>query len=69
MLTSDAEVINGAYRRDNVPTNALAALAVSAGSIEGRARVILDMAGSLSFLNPATVVTPTSPMPPDTTVP
>src|SRR5215212_9503211 len=44
VLTSDGEVIAGAYRRDDVPTGALAGLPVSAGTIEGRARVILDMA-------------------------
>ncbi len=44
VLTSDGEVIIGAYRRDDVPTGALAGLPVSAGVIEGRARVILDMA-------------------------
>jgi pyruvate,water dikinase len=44
VLTSDGEVIAGAYRRDDVPGGALAGLPVSAGTIEGRARVILDMA-------------------------
>jgi pyruvate,water dikinase len=44
VLTSDGEAINGAYRRDDVPAGALIGLAVSAGTVEGRARVILDMA-------------------------
>jgi len=44
VLTSDGEVIAGAYRRDDVPADALVGLAVSAGTVEGRARVILDMA-------------------------
>jgi rifampicin phosphotransferase len=44
VFTSDGEVIAGAYRRDNVPAGALAGLPVSAGTVEGRARVILDMA-------------------------
>ncbi|HEX6301222.1 MAG TPA: PEP-utilizing enzyme, partial [Acidimicrobiia bacterium] len=44
VLTSDGEVIAGAYRRDNVPAGALVGLPVSAGTVEGRARVILDMA-------------------------
>ncbi|MFF7247154.1 rifamycin-inactivating phosphotransferase [Embleya sp. NPDC008237] len=44
VLTSDGEAVTGAYRRDDVPAGALAGLAVSAGTIEGRARVILDMA-------------------------
>ncbi|MFB9494632.1 rifamycin-inactivating phosphotransferase [Nonomuraea dietziae] len=44
VLTSDGEAITGAYRRDDVPAGALIGLPVSAGTIEGRARVILDMA-------------------------
>ena len=44
VLTSDGEVITGAYRRDDAPAGALVGLPVSAGVIEGRARVILDMA-------------------------
>jgi len=44
VFTSDGEVIAGAYRRDDVPAGALVGLAVSAGIIEGRARVIHDMA-------------------------
>ncbi|MET9869769.1 ABC transporter substrate-binding protein [Streptomyces sp. NPDC006386] len=44
VLTSDGEAVDGAYRRDDVPDGALVGLAVSAGTIEGRARVVLDMA-------------------------
>jgi pyruvate,water dikinase len=44
VLTSDGEAVAGAYRRDDVPTGALVGLPVSAGTVEGRARVILDMA-------------------------
>jgi rifampicin phosphotransferase len=44
VLTSEGEVIAGAYRRDDVPTGALIGLPVSSGTIEGRARVIVDMA-------------------------
>lgn len=44
VLTSDGECVAGAYRRDHVPEGALVGLAVSAGTIEGRARVIMDMA-------------------------
>jgi phosphoenolpyruvate synthase/pyruvate phosphate dikinase len=44
VLTSDGEVVVGAYRRDDLPTHALVGLPVSAGTIEGRARVILDLA-------------------------
>ncbi|MGH9213770.1 MAG: rifamycin-inactivating phosphotransferase [Acidimicrobiales bacterium] len=44
VLTSDGEAIAGAYRRDDVPTGALVGLPVSVGIVQGRARVILDMA-------------------------
>jgi rifampicin phosphotransferase len=44
VITSDGEVVAGEYRRDDVPPGALAGLSVSAGTVEGRARVILDMA-------------------------
>jgi phosphoenolpyruvate synthase/pyruvate phosphate dikinase len=43
VMTSDGEVIAGAYRRDDVPAGALVGLPVSAGTVEGRARVILDL--------------------------
>ncbi|RGC69173.1 Phosphoenolpyruvate synthase [Micromonospora sp. MW-13] len=44
VLTSEGEGIAGAYRRDDVPTGALVGLPVSGGTVEGRARVILDLA-------------------------
>jgi pyruvate,water dikinase len=44
VLTSEGEAVSGAYHRDDVPAGALVGLPVSAGTIEGRARVILDMA-------------------------
>lgn len=44
VLTSDGEALTGAYRRDDAPAGALIGVPVSAGTIEGRARVILDMA-------------------------
>jgi phosphoenolpyruvate synthase/pyruvate phosphate dikinase len=44
VLTSEGESIDGAYRREGVPEGALVGLPVSAGTVEGRARVILDMA-------------------------
>ncbi|HET8978796.1 MAG TPA: rifamycin-inactivating phosphotransferase [Solirubrobacteraceae bacterium] len=43
VFTSDGEVITGTYRRDDLPAGALPGLAVSAGTVEGRARVILDV--------------------------
>jgi rifampicin phosphotransferase len=44
VLTSEGEVIAGTYKRDDLPTGALIGLPVSRGTVEGRARVILDMA-------------------------
>jgi pyruvate,water dikinase len=44
VFTSEGEVIAGAYRRDGVPPGALVGLPVSAGTVEGRARVVLDIA-------------------------
>jgi pyruvate,water dikinase len=46
VLTSDGEAVAGTYRRTDVPAGALTGLPVSAGTVEGRARVILDMAGA-----------------------
>lgn len=43
VLTSDGEAVTGAYKREQLPDGALPGLAVSAGTIEGRARVIFDM--------------------------
>ena len=43
VITSEGEMINGAYKRDHLPAGAIVGLPVSAGIIEGRARVILDM--------------------------
>ncbi|AVT38243.1 rifamycin-inactivating phosphotransferase [Plantactinospora sp. BB1] len=44
VLTSDGEAVVGTYRRDDVPAGALVGLPVSTGTVEGRARVILDLA-------------------------
>jgi phosphoenolpyruvate synthase/pyruvate phosphate dikinase len=44
VLTSDGESVTGTYRRDDLPPGALPGLAVSGGTVEGRARVILDIA-------------------------
>jgi len=44
VLTSDGEAIAGRYQRDDLPDGALIGLPVSAGTVEGRARVILKMA-------------------------
>ena len=44
VLTSEGEVLTGSYRREDLPAGALVGLPVSAGVVEGKARVILDMA-------------------------
>ncbi len=43
VITSDGEIITGKYQRGNLPAGAVAGLPVSAGVIEGRARVILNL--------------------------
>jgi pyruvate,water dikinase len=43
VITSDGEIIAGAYKRGNLPADAIIGLAVSSGVVEGRARVILKM--------------------------
>ncbi|WP_017151799.1 phosphoenolpyruvate synthase [Bacillus bingmayongensis] len=43
VITSDGEIIVGEYKREHLPSNAIAGLPVSSGVIEGRARVILNM--------------------------
>ncbi|GAA0289998.1 phosphoenolpyruvate synthase [Streptomyces polychromogenes] len=44
VLTSDGEALTGSYRRDDAPAGALVGLPVSAGTVEGRARVVRHMA-------------------------
>lgn len=44
VLTSDGEVVAGSYARDDGPPGSLVGVPVSAGTVEGRARVVLDMA-------------------------
>jgi pyruvate,water dikinase len=43
VLTSDGEGLSGSYRRDDLPASALVGLPVSAGTVEGRARIVVDM--------------------------
>ena len=47
VLTSDGEIVAGAYKRADLPAGALVGLPVSAGVVEGRARVLSDMAAEL----------------------
>ncbi len=46
VMTSEGEVLTGSYDRADLPTGALAGIAVSAGTVEGRARVVHDLAGA-----------------------
>lgn len=43
VITSEGEIISSEYDAGNIPSGALAGVAVSSGIIEGRARVILNM--------------------------
>ncbi len=43
VLTSEGEAVAGSYRRTDVPAGALVGLPVSAGTVEGRARVVVDI--------------------------
>jgi phosphoenolpyruvate synthase/pyruvate phosphate dikinase len=43
IFTSDGEIVAGADKRADLPAGALAGLAVSAGVVEGRARVLSDL--------------------------
>jgi len=43
VMTSDGEIVTGAYNRGDLPADAILGLPVSSGVIEGRARVILNM--------------------------
>lgn len=61
VLTSDGEAVTGAYRRDDVPAGVLIGLAVSAGTVEGRARVVLDMAEADLEAGDILVTTSTDP--------
>ncbi|MFN8610846.1 MAG: phosphoenolpyruvate synthase [Vulcanimicrobiota bacterium] len=44
VMTSDGEILNGRYSGQDLPEGALAGLAVSAGVVEGRARVLFSLA-------------------------
>lgn len=61
VLTSEGEVVAGTYRRHDLPPGALIGVPVSAGTIEGRARVILDMADAHLEADDILVTTFTDP--------
>lgn len=44
VITSEGEAVAAGYDRDDLPVGALAGLAVSTGTVEGRARVVRDLA-------------------------
>lgn len=46
VITSDGEIVAGAYKRENLPAGAIVGLPVSSGVVEGRARVILTIANA-----------------------
>jgi pyruvate,water dikinase len=54
VMTSDGEIITGAYRRETLPAGALPGLPVSSGLVEGRARVLLNPADAT--LEPADIL-------------
>ena len=43
VITSDGEVLTGSYQKARIPDGALAGVAVSGGTVEGRARVVRDL--------------------------
>ncbi len=61
VLTSDGEVFMGGYRRPEPPAGALPGLPVSTGVVEGRARVILDIAEAAVEPGDILVTTSTDP--------
>jgi pyruvate,water dikinase len=61
VLTSEGEALTGAYHREGVPAGALTGLPVSAGTVEGRARVVLDMAQADLDAGDILVTTATDP--------
>ncbi len=46
VLTSDGEALFGDFRRDDLDANMIPGMGVSAGTVEGRARVLLDAAAA-----------------------
>ncbi|MCB9674702.1 MAG: phosphoenolpyruvate synthase [Alphaproteobacteria bacterium] len=47
VITSDGEILTAAYDRESIPDGALVGLPVSSGVVEGRARVVLDLAAAV----------------------
>lgn len=57
VLTSDGECLSGALHRDDLPPGALPGLGVSSGIVEGRARVITDLADA--YVQPGDILVTT----------
>ncbi len=58
VITSDGEAVIGSYGRADFPVGALVGLPVSSGTIEGRARVILDISEAADIEPGDILVTP-----------
>ncbi|WP_437719045.1 rifamycin-inactivating phosphotransferase [Sorangium sp. So ce448] len=61
VITSDGEIVAGAHKRADLPAGALVGLAVSSGVVEGRARVLVDMADAALEAGDILVTTFTDP--------
>lgn len=61
VITSEGEVVRAPYSRADLPAGALVGLAVSAGVVEGRARVLHDMADASLTAGDILVTTFTDP--------
>lgn len=61
VITSEGEIVAGAYRRADLPAGAIVGQAVSAGVVEGRARVLADMAEAQLEADDILVTTFTDP--------
>lgn len=61
ILTSHGETFVGSHHRDDAPPGALVGVAVSAGTVEGTARVVHDLAAARLRLGDVLVTTHTDP--------
>jgi rifampicin phosphotransferase len=61
VMTSEGEVPAGAYKNARVPSGALAGIPASAGTVEGRARIILNLADAYMEEGDILVTTFTDP--------
>jgi len=61
VLTSDGEGLFGDFKRDDLPANAIPGVAVSVGIVEGRARIVHDMAAAAIEPGDILVTTYTDP--------